>query len=219
MTRNEYMKSKIELKPNQTIVFIGDSITDAERMSAAYKPFGAGYVHFTANALLAKYPQLNLNIINSGVSGNTIHDLKTRWQRDCISHKPDILSILIGVNDIWRRIAENDPSGAADLDEYDSMYRQLISQTKKECNSRIVIIEPFMFCDDLNNPVFVELRRFVEKVRTIAADFNAVLVPLQKAIDERIKEVPPQNWSLDMVHPEVWAHAWISQRWLEVTGL
>jgi len=213
------MKSKIELKPNQTIVFIGDSITDAERMSAAYKPFGAGYVHFTANALLAKYPQLNLNIINSGVSGNTIHDLKTRWQRDCISHKPDILSILIGVNDIWRRIAENDLSGAADLDEYDSMYRQLISQTKKECNSRIVIIEPFMFCDDLNNPVFVELRRFVEKVRTIAVDFNAVLVPLQKAIDERIKEVPPQSWSLDMVHPEVWAHAWISQRWLETTGL
>lgn len=213
------MKSKIELKPNQTIVFIGDSITDAERMSAAYKPFGAGYVHFTANALLAKYPQLNLNIINSGVSGNTIRDLRTRWQRDCISHKPDVLSILIGVNDVWRRIAENDLSGAADLDEYDSMYRQLISQTKKECNSRIVIIEPFMFCDDFNNPVFVELRRFVEKVRIIAADFNAVLVPLQKAIDERIKEVPPQNWSLDMVHPEVWAHAWISQRWLEVTGL
>jgi len=213
------MKSKIELKPNQTIVFIGDSITDAERMTAAYKPFGAGYVHFTANALLAKYPRLNLNIINSGVSGNTIHDLKIRWQRDCISHKPDILSILIGVNDVWRRIAENDLSGAADLDEYDSMYRLLISQTKKECNSRIVIIEPFMFCDDLNNPVFVELRRFVEKVRIIAADFNAVLVPLQKAIDERIKEVPPQNWSLDMVHPEVWAHAWISQRWLEVTGL
>jgi len=213
------MKSKIELKPNQTIVFIGDSITDAERMSAAYKPFGAGYVHFTANALLAKYPQLNLNIINSGVSGNTIHDLKTRWQRDCISHKPDILSILIGVNDIWRRIAENDLSGAADLDEYDSMYRQLISQTKKECNSRIVIIEPFMFCDDLNNPVFVELRRFVEKVRTIAVDFDAVLVPLQRSIDERIGQVPPQNWSLDMVHPEVWAHAWISQRWLETTGL
>jgi lysophospholipase L1-like esterase len=213
------MKSKIELKPNQTIVFIGDSITDAERMNAAYRPFGAGYVHFTANSLLAKYPQLNLNIINSGVSGNTIHDLKTRWQRDCISHRPDVLSILIGVNDVWRRIAENDLSGAADLDEYDSMYRQLISQTKKECNSRIVIIEPFMFCDDLNNPVFVELRRFVEKVRTIAADFNAVLVPLQKAIDERIKEIPPQNWSLDMVHPKVWAHAWISQRWLEVTGL
>jgi lysophospholipase L1-like esterase len=213
------MKSKIKLKPNQTIVFIGDSITDAERMSAAYKPFGAGYVHFTANALLAKYPQLNLNIINSGVSGNTIHDLKARWQRGCISHKPDILSILIGVNDVWRRIAENDLSGTADLDEYDSMYRQLISQTKKECNSRIVIIEPFMFCDDLNNPVFVELRRFVEKVRLIAADFDSVLVPLQKSIDEQIRQVPPQNWSLDMVHPEVWAHAWISQRWLEATGL
>ncbi|MCX5635095.1 MAG: hypothetical protein NTW55_04555 [Planctomycetota bacterium] len=155
------MKSKIALKPNQTIVFIGDSITDAERMSAAYKPFGAGYVHFT----------------------------------------------------------ENDLSGAADLDEYDSMYRRLISQTKKESNSRIVIIEPFMFCDDLNNPVFVELRRFVEKVRTIAVDFDAVLVPLQGSIDEQIGQVPPQNWSLDMVHPEIWAHAWISQRWLEATGL
>jgi acyl-CoA thioesterase-1 len=210
------MKSKIELKPKQTIVFIGDSITDAGRRDEAYKPFGAGYVHFTANTLLAKYPLLDFNIINSGVNGEAIPELKARWQEDCISHKPDILSILVGVNDAWRHVAEKNLSGA---DNYDSMYRQLLSQTKKECNSQIVIVEPFMFCDDLNNPAFAELCRLIEKVRIIAADFGAVLVPLQNLIDKQIKQVPPQKWSLDMIHPVVWAHAWISQRWLETTGL
>ena len=88
------MKPAIELKSNQTIVFIGDSITDADRTLPAYKPFGAGYVHFTAYYLLAKYPQLNLNIVNTGISGNTIEDLKQRWEKDCLSYSPDILSVM-----------------------------------------------------------------------------------------------------------------------------
>ena len=213
------MKDKIELKSEQTILFIGDSITDADRNRRAYKPFGFGYVHFVANILLAKYSTCNLKIINRGISGNTIRDLKGRWQRDCINHKPDILSVLIGVNDVWRRVEEGELSDAADLDEYDSTYRLLLSQVRQKCNSQIVICEPFMFCDDLNNPMFEQLQRYIETVRCIAAGFDCVLVPLQSAIDERIKEIPPQNWSPDMVHPDVWAHAWIAQQWLKSTGL
>ena len=213
------MPNKIDLKPDQTLLFIGDSITDADRNRQCYKPFGFGYVHFVANTLLAKYPTYNLKIINRGIGGNTITDLKSRWQRDCIDHKPDILSVLIGVNDVWRRVEGGDLIDAADLGEYDSIYRLLLAQVKEKCNSRLVICEPFMFCDDFSNPVFGELRRYVEAVRRIAADFGAVLVPLQKAIDERIKQVPPQDWSLDMVHPEIWAHEWIAQQWLIATGL
>ena len=214
------MPDKIELNPGQTVLFIGDSITDADRNSRAYKPFGFGYVNFVANTLLAKYPTYNLNIINTGISGNTIRDLKNRWQKDCLDHNPDILSILIGVNDVWYQFdTEDELPYAVLLDEYETTYRQLLTMVTQKCNSRLVICEPFMFCDDFNNPMFAHLRTFIEAVHRIAADFNACLVPLQKAIDKRIKDVPPQNWSADMVHPEVWAHEWIAQQWLIATGL
>ncbi|MFH1371861.1 MAG: SGNH/GDSL hydrolase family protein [Planctomycetota bacterium] len=213
------MLDKIDIKPGQTLLFIGDSITDADRNSQPYRPFGFGYVHFAANMLLAKYPTYNLNIINRGISGNTIRDLKNRWQKDTLDHNPDVLSILIGVNDVWRRVEEGDLSDAADLDEYDSTYRLLLAQAKEKCNSRFVICEPFMFCDDFKNPMFAELRRYIESVRRIAEDFDAVLVPLQTAINEKIKKVPPQKWSADSVHPELWAHAWLAQQWLIATGL
>jgi acyl-CoA thioesterase I len=214
------MQNKIELNRGDTILFIGDSITDTDRNSLAYKPFGFGYVHFAANYLLGKYPEYYLNIINTGISGNTIRDLESRWQEDCLDHNPDILSIMIGVNDVWRQFAtEDELPYAVQLGEYKTIYTELLTEVKRKCNSQIVICEPFMFCDDFNNPMFAHLRRYIEAVHRIADDFDACLVPLQKAIDERIKEVPPQNWSLDMVHPEVWAHAWIAQQWLIATGL
>ena len=214
------MQKKLDLNPNQTVLFIGDSITDADRKLRAYKPFGFGYVHFVANFLLGKYPTYNLNILNTGISGDTIADLKGRWQKDCLDHNPEILSILIGVNDVWRLFAtEDELPYAVTLDEYETTYRQLLTLAKQKCNSRLVICEPFMFCDDFNNPMFAHLRTFIEAVRRIADDFGACMVPLQKAIDERIKQVPPQDWSLDMVHPEIWAHAWIAQQWLIATGL
>jgi acyl-CoA thioesterase I len=214
------MPNKIKLKHNQTILFIGDSITDADRNSPASSPFGFGYVNFIANLLLGKYPTYNLDILNTGISGDTIRDLESRWQKDCLDHSPDIISILIGVNDVWRQFAtEDELSYAVAFDEYETTYRRLLTLAKQKCNSQIVICEPFMFCDDFNNPMFTHLRRYIEVVRCIAAEFNACLVPLQKAIDERIKEVPPQSWSLDMVHPEVWAHTWIAQQWLIATCL
>ncbi len=214
------MINKIELRKNDTIVFIGDSITDADRIFRAYRPFGFGYVNFVANLLLGKYPTLNLDIINTGISGNTIRDLKSRWQTDCLDHNPDILSIMIGVNDVWRQFAtEDELPFAVSLNEFKKTYRELLLAVKRKCNSQIVICEPFMFCDDFNKPMFAHLRKYVEAVDRIADEFDACLVPLQKAIDERIKDVPPQNWSADSVHPEVWAHAWIAQQWLFAASL
>ncbi len=213
------MPEKIQLKPNETILFIGDSITDADRNRQCYKPFGFGYVHFVAYYLLAKYPEYNLKIINRGISGNNIRNLKDRWKRDCIDHKPDLLSVLIGVNDVWRQFSgESDLPRAVFDDEYEATYRQLLNAVTKQCNSRLVIIEPFMFCDDYNNLMFNELRRFIELVHNIAADFDCVLVPMQSLIDERIKKIAPQNWSLDMVHPQLWAHSWLAQQWITTTG-
>lgn len=212
------MQTKIELKPNSSIVFIGDSITDAGRLEAAYRPFGYGYVHFVTYRLLAKYPEYNLSIINTGISGNTIRDLDYRWERDCLNHKPDILSILIGVNDVFRQYVGR-LDAAVLLDEYEFTYKRLLTLVKGKYNCRLILMEPFMFCDDKTNPAYKALQQYIHAVRALAAEFDAVLVPLQELIDNKIKQVPPEKFSDDMVHPYVWAHAWIAQRWLEATKL
>jgi len=212
------MKSRINLQPNQTIVFIGDSITDAGRRERAYRTLGYGYVNFAANWLSAKYPEFDLEIINSGINGNTIRDLSGRWKRDCLDYKPDILSILIGINDIWRQHT-NMLDEVVSLDEYKLIYERLLSQVKENNNCQLVLMEPFMFCDDLTNPMFNSLQEFLNTVHNLAEQFDAVLVPLQEAINNKIKQVPHYKWSDDMVHPYLWAHAWIAQRWLEATNL
>ncbi|MHC4060950.1 MAG: SGNH/GDSL hydrolase family protein [Planctomycetota bacterium] len=214
------MQSKIKLKPSQTMVFIGDSITDADRDHPAYRPFGFGYVHFVAYLLLARYPHYNLNIINTGVGGNTIRDLKDRWEKDCIAHRPDVLSVLIGINDLWWWHAES--QGFAEglcPEEYELTYKQLLSQVKAQCNCQLVLMEPFMFCNEPENQMFKGLRTYMGIVHELADEFNAVIVPLQNSVDRQIRNVPPEKWSVDSVHPYVWAHAWIAERWLEATGL
>jgi acyl-CoA thioesterase-1 len=212
------MRNIIELWDNQTILFIGDSITDADRGSMAYNPYGFGYVHFVVNLLIAKYPYLDFNIINAGVSGNTVRDLKERWESDCISYKPDVLSVLVGINDTWRYYAEPDSGYGVDVEEYEVTYRQLLFEAKEKCKCQIVLMEPFMFCDDPSDEVFIGLQRYVQVVRGLAEEFDTVLVPLQRLIDEEIERVPPGKWSEDSVHPNVWAHAWIAKCWLEATG-
>lgn len=211
------MSTQIELKHNDTIVFIGDSITDAGRREAAYRPLGHGYVHFAANYLHAKYPEYNLISINTGISGNTIRDLNGRWERDCLTYKPDILSVLIGINDVWQYTGR--PDEAVYLDEYESTYQRLLSQAKEDSNCRLILIEPFMFCNDTDNPMYNSLKGFIAVVRNLARQFDAVLVPLQESLNKIMTKVPPENFSDDMVHPFLWAHFWIAQRWIEVTKL
>ena len=212
------MQTKIELKSNSSIVFIGDSITDAGRFEAVHKPFGYGYVHFVAYRLLAKYPEYNLGIINTGISGDTIGDLDYRWERDCLNHKPDVLSVLIGINDVFRQYTGR-LDEAVLLDEYQLTYKRLLSLVKEKYNCQLILMEPFMFCDDKANPTYKALQQYIQAVRALAEEFDAVLVPLQELIDEKITKVSPEKFSDDMVHPYAWAHAWIAQQWFEATNL
>jgi lysophospholipase L1-like esterase len=214
------MQPTIELKPDSTIVLIGDSITDADHNLHAYQPFGNGYVNFVANYLLAKYPQMNLRIINTGIGGDTIHSLQGRWQEDCLKHDPDVLSMLIGINDVWWQYAESEGfAKGAHATRYELTYRRLLSQAKQKCNCQFVLAEPFMFCSDRENQMLEGLRTYIAAVHKLAAEFDAVLVPLQSRLDAQLEHVPPQKWSADSVHPYVWAHAWIAQRWIEATSL
>jgi acyl-CoA thioesterase-1 len=214
------MDGAIRLKANDRIVFIGDSITAAERHRQAYGPLGFGYVHFVGNLLLARYPQLDLRIINTGVSGDTLLDVQRRWEKDCLAHRPNVLSVLVGINDVWQLTMEPDHAPTASTPhEYEVTFGQLLARTRQRCDCRLVLMEPFMFCRDPDNEVFRALAPYIEAVRRLAARYDATAVFLQKEIDRQITTVPPEKWSADTVHPYLWAHAWIAQRWLEATGL
>jgi len=214
------MPPTLHLGSGDTIVFTGDSITAADRHRQAYRPLGFGYVHFAGNLLLARHPELELRLVNTGVSGDTITDLQRRWQQDCLDHRPDVLSVLIGINDVWQRTMEPDLSrNAVDPGQYELTYAQLLAQAQEQSGCRLVLMEPFLFCRDRQDSLFQALTPYVEAVRRLAEKYSAALVPLQREIDRRIVAIPPARWSRDRVHPDLWAHAWIAQQWLEATGL
>jgi len=215
------MLQNIKLKDSDTILFIGDSITDVDRRKLEYAPLGRGYVNFAANLIIARHAQISLKVENTGISGDTVRNLKSRWRTDCLAHNPAVLSILIGINDLWRRF-DSRPEQVANAvfpDEYETTYRELLREAKAHCNPQMVLMEPFMFCNDPAHQMFKELPSYIQVVHRLAREFNAVIVPLQTHIDKEIAHVPPQKWSGDMVHPATWAHAWIAENWLSATSL
>jgi acyl-CoA thioesterase I len=215
------MAKKVVLKDGDTVLFIGDSITDVDRRNEVHAPLGRGYVNFAANLLIARHASLDLKVVNTGISGHTVRNLVKRWHADCLDHAPAVISIMIGINDLWRRFDKRPEqiANAVYPEEYEAAYRSLLTQARAAGNPQLVLMEPFMFCNDKSDPMFQGLPPYIEIVRRLAKEFDAILVPLQTHIDKEITSVPPQKWSKDMVHPSTWAHAWIAERWLEATGL
>jgi hypothetical protein len=111
----------------------------------------------------------------------------------------------------------NSQRGKQGVQEYESTYQRLLAAVRQQGDCQFVLMEPFMFCDDAEDRMFRGLPAYINAVHNIAEQFDAVLVPLQSAIDKQIKTIASDKWSDDMVHPYIWAHSWISQRWMEAT--
>ena len=205
------------LGKGNTILFQGDSITDAGRdkkkeVANEQKAFGKGYAWMAASQLLISKPEHKLTIHNRGISGNKVHQLDARWQKDCLDIKPDILSILIGVNDIWHRL-----NGRYDgtVTTYEDDYRKLIERTKKHLPKvKLVICEPFVLkCGAVNDKWFPEFDKYRAAAKRIASENKAIFVPFQSMFDEAIKYAEPKHWAGDGVHPSahgasLMAHFW-----------
>ena len=212
------MHKRIEFQPNQTLLFIGDSITDCQRLESSHAPLGCGYVHFAANSLLAACPHLNLTIENRGVSGDTTRELLLRWDQDCLSLKSNIVSIMIGINDLWRKFGETPEIRSLHISpaEYEQNLSTLLRRVKDECSSQLILMEPFMFCDHPDNPMLADLDAYISIVHVLADEFNAVLVPVHAAYMALKDKRPANQWAEDTVHPYPWAHAWLAKQWLDV---
>ena len=200
------------------VLFQGDSITDAGRdkknqIPNQQKAFGKGYAWMAASQLLISKQDHNLTIHNRGISGNKVHQLDARWEKDCIQLKPDVLSILIGVNDIWHGL-----NGRYDgtVKTYEDDYRKLVDRTRKKMPQiKLVICEPFVLrCGAVTDKWFPEFDKYRVSAKKIASESDALFVPFQAMFDEAVKYAEPLHWAGDGVHPSphgasLMAHFWI----------
>ena len=208
----------IDLAPNSTLLFTGDSITDCGR--SFFRPLGTGYVRSISKTIKQTFPNLNISIKNTGIGGHTSRDLLSRWQSDCINIAPDVLSILIGINDLWR--SHGDPADLPNAilpDEFESNYDTMLSKVRDSFDCQIILIEPFMFCTNTDNPMFADLNAYRNVVSKLALKFDTVYLDIQNIIDKEIRDYPLNKWSDDFVHPTKWAHEWIAKKWLEIAKI
>lgn len=207
-------------KQNMVILFQGDSVTDGNR-GRSLDPnhiMGHGYAFSIASRVGADRPEMNYQFYNRGISANKIIDLAARWQTDTLDLKPDILSILIGINDSSSMVTNWLP--AVTVEEYEKIYRDLLDKTKAQFPDVIfVLCQPFIqpvggikdhweeYCNDMHKRQAI--------VRKLADEYNAVFVEFQKVFDEACKDVPVNYWIWDGIHPTVAGHELMAREWLK----
>ena len=201
------MFKNLNLGVNSTILFQGDSITDSERSGGHNDSLGDGYVMLTAAWLSALYPEYNLKFINRGVGGDGIGDLKIRWKDDCLDLKPNLVSILVGVNDVaWR---------GTSTESFQADYKSILEQTRHlKCS--IVLMEPFLLPSHGNfRKLTPELNKKIAIVRKLADEYEIKLIPLNEIFQKACLKRDPSFWSLDGAHPTLAGHALIAQSWIK----
>lgn len=200
------------------ILFQGDSITDMSRSRENDKFLGIGYPVLVSAELGLDYPG-EYDFLNRGVSGNRIVDLYARIKSDIINLKPDIISILIGINDVWHELDERHNGVSAE--KYYTIYSMLINEIKTALpDTKIIILEPFVLKGSATENDWeyfsVETIKRAEKAKMIAKEFNLKFVPLQSKFDEAEKLADSSYWLLDGVHPNYSGHEIIKREWIKV---
>ncbi len=209
-------------RSNDIVLFQGDSITDANRRKGRKGPndpaaLGQGYVFHTSAELLQRHAGLGLNIYNRGVSGDKVYQLADRWKRDCLKIKPDVLSILVGVND-YCHIHFNGCGGT--VAEYANDYDTLLERTRAELpDIKLILGEPFLLeAGDITEAHVEGIEAYRDAAKKIAEKHRAVWVPYQQVFNDALKHAPAEYWAPDGVHPTVAGHRLMAKAWLEAVG-
>ena len=211
-----------KFKQGSRLLFQGDSITDMkwgrnEKDRNHY--LGHSYVYLIASRLGVDMPEAQLDFYNRGMSGHKVGDLRGRWQTDAIDMKPDLLSILVGVNDVGRNL------DGVDVQKWEADYRLMLDASRKaNPELRLVLLDPFVLASGrLANPESFkrwrdQVERLIVVVTRLAADYNAVHVRTQDVFDVAAKAVSAEQWIWDGVHPLPQGHELIARAWLEAVS-
>jgi lysophospholipase L1-like esterase len=201
-----------------TFLFQGDSITDGNRSrnNDWNHVMGHGYQFIISSKLWYDFPQKGFHFFNRGISGNKITDLTARWQTDTIELKPNVLSILIGINDISAYINGNKNFSA---EQYENDYRLLLQQTKKQLPGiQFILCEPFVLpvgkVKDRWEEYSSEIKKRQIVVQQLSREFNAVFIPFQSAFNKALTRASADYWIWDGVHPMPAGHELMAREWL-----
>lgn len=213
-------KSKnIKFATGDIILFQGDSITDAGRNRKSTSAndqgaMGGGYAFLAASDLLFRQPDKKFQIYNRGVGGNKVYQLADAWDKDALDLKPDVLSILVGVNDYWHTLSFG---YKATIDTYKNDYKALLQRTKDKLpDVKLIIGEPFAILGTaVTSAWFPAFNEYQQAAKELAKEFNAVYVPYQKVFDKALQQAPGAYWSGDGVHPSIAGARLMAEAWLQ----
>ncbi len=213
----------MKLKPGATVLFQGDSITDANRDRDLKTPnepaaLGHGYVFHVSAELMRKYPEAELKIYDRGISGDKVFQLADRWQEDCLDIKPDVLSIMVGINDYWH-LRTSGYGGT--IEDYENSYDILLERTCAELpDVQLILSEPFLLEAGDFQPEHLEaFAAYRQAANRLAKKHNAIWVPYQQAFDDALEKAPGDYWTRDGVHPTLAGHMLMAKTWLNAVGL
>jgi lysophospholipase L1-like esterase len=204
---------KYEVPRTTTVLFQGDSITEASRDYTRDDSLGTGYAIMVANWFSADNTEKKVRFLNRGVAADKIKDLKNRWQKDCLNLEPDIVSILIGINDIVGGHFWKSPTSKKSFEED---YRTILEQTRDIVGAKIVLLTPFMVYRTKPQLVYkIILKQKIDVVKKLSKEFKTLLVPLDRIFEEATRKREPTYWSADGIHPTAMGHSLIAQSWLK----
>ena len=202
----------------QKVLFIGDSITDCGRR-AEHAPFGQGYVRQVIDLITARYPERRITFLNEGISGNTVEDLKHRWHDDVLRHRPDWLSVKIGINDLHRTL-RGTPE-AVPPEQFETTYRRILQRAKERIGARLVLVDPFYISTDTGGQSFRSevlelLPRYLSAIHRLAREFDALHVRTHEAFQRQLEHHPPDRFCPEPVHPNASGHLIIAHEILKM---
>jgi len=204
------------IQKSETVLFIGDSITDAFRDYSDPHSLGSGYAFMAAGLFGAMFPQLDVKFYNRGISGNRVIDLESRWQEDCIALKPDWISIMIGINDAMRRY---DRDQHTPTDTFIGIYRKLLLEAVDKYGSRLILIEPFVLPHaEVHRQCREDLDPKIHAIRDLAEELEAIYIPLDGLFAQARARASIPYWAPDGVHPTPAGHALMARAWLQAVG-
>ncbi|KLV25736.1 G-D-S-L family lipolytic protein [Niallia circulans] len=199
---------------NQRFVFIGDSITHAGKMEDR-EGIGYGYVRYIKDYFTINQPEALPSIVNKGINGNRITDLEQRWEADVLSLRPDLVSISIGINDVWRQLDQPQLEQVTPA-KFSTIYNRLLEKVKKETNASIFLMEPTVIEEAIEAEGNILLKDYVSVIHHIAAKYAAVVVPTHQVFMEYLQKQNHQVLTTDGVHMNSAGNMLMAQTWLQV---
>ena len=209
----------MKIGARKRLLFIGDSVTDVGRVQpiaeGLFNPLGQGYPAIINGFLTAVYPERMIHVINMGTSGNTVRDLKNRWQRDVLDLSPDWVSLMIGFNDVWRQFdSPTMPRAAVGLEEYAATLEELVSATLPRLEG-MVLMSPYYL--EANEADLMRAR--MDQYRAVCADiasrYPVIYIDTQKVMLELIQSCHSSYFSWDRVHPNFPGHCALARAFLK----